>query len=243
MINFSNQSKSIYFVILFTLFSMNNKACAEQAAPAIPSGPALNLSVKYYDKAMTAEGVLREFHFEDTMLRRPGHVWTMRVLPKTMPESHIHHEHEATHEHKHFNPVLLPRHVTMDGGNLKLEYVDRSKKEVINIVASEFENVSFDGSWVNAYYLVDPQQVMAMPLSQRISNVSGARWYEQQKNGIFQRVLWDEKNMIPLEVETGRQDGSILRRVSVKIQPIGSADVPWNNLQGYMQKEYSDFLD
>ncbi|TAJ79411.1 MAG: hypothetical protein EPO42_06270 [Gallionellaceae bacterium] len=209
----------------------------------MPQGPALNLSIKYYDKALTAEGVLRESHFEETMLRRPGHVWVMRVLPPATPGSHTHHEHEASEEHKHFNPVFLPRHVSMDGSNLKLEYVDRSKKEVINIVATEFENVSFDGSWINAYFLVNPQQLVAMPLSKKTSTAVGARWYEQEKSGVFQRVLWDEKNMIPLEIETGRKDGALFRRVSVKIESIGATDMPWGNVKGYSQKEYSDFLD
>jgi hypothetical protein len=243
MLKIFNQSRTIIFVALFTFFSTSITVFAAQSAPAIPQGPALDLSIKYYDKAMTAEGVLREVHFEETMQRRPGHVWVMRVLPKTSHDSHSHHEHEATQDHKHFNPVFLPRHVSLEGGNLKLEYVDRSKKEVINIVASEFENVSFDGSWINAYFLVDPQQVLEMPLSKKTSAVDGASWHEQEKNGVFQRVLWDNKNAIPLEIETGRHDGTVFRRVSVKIEPAASAEVPWKNLQGFAQKEYSDFMD
>jgi hypothetical protein len=82
-----------------------------------------------------------------------------------------------------------------------------------------------------------------MPLSAKESSVAGTRWYEQEKNGVYQRVLWDEQNMIPLEVETGRRDGTMLRRVSVKIVSNTSKEIPWDNLKGYMQKEYSDFLD
>ena len=192
---------------------------------------------------MTAEGVLRESHFEEIMMRRPGHVWVMRVLPKNTKAEQGAHAHDDEHEHKHFNPVLLPRHVALEGSNLKIEYIDRDKKELVNIVATEYENVNFDGSWVNAYFLVDPQLVAAMPLSGKQSTIAGARWHEQEMHGVFQRVLWDENNMIPLEVETGKRDGTLLRRVSVKIEPNHESVSPWKSLQGYTQKEYSDFLD
>jgi hypothetical protein len=205
---------------------------------------------------MTAEGVLRESRYEETMLRRPGHVWVARVLPKFATaehggRSHPGHgaesasgaRHNDEHEHKHFNPIVLPRHITLEGGNLKIAFVDIGNKELINIVATEYENVNFDGSWLNAYFLVDPQLAAAMPLSNKLSAVAGARWHEQEKNGVFQRVLWDDKNMIPLEVETGKRDGTILRRVSVKLESNSGADAPWENLQGYAQREYSDFLD
>ncbi len=240
------RSKVCLFVVILTLTAMNELAYAGQSTPAIPQGPALDFSVKYYDRAMTAEGVLRESRHEETMLRRPGHVWVARVLPKFVTEehgAHSHHEHDAEHGDKHFNPVVLPRHISLNGSDLKIEFIDRSKKEVINIVATEYENVSFDGSWINAYFLVDPQQVAAMPLSAKTSSVAGARWHEQEKNGMYQRVLWDDKNMIPLEVETGKRDGTILRKVSVKIESNVGKEVPWSNLKGYTQKEYSDFLD
>ena len=243
-------------VALLTLTAMSGMVYAGQSAPAIVQGPALGLSIKHYDRVMTAEGVLRESRYEETMLRRPGHVWVARVLPKFAAAEHgghAHHEHGAEsasaaghndeHEHKHFNPVVLPRHITLEGGNLKIAFVDRTNKELINIVATEYENVNFDGSWVNAYFLVDPQLAAAMPLSDKPSAVAGARWHEQEKHGVFQRVLWDDKNMIPLEVETGKRDGTILRRVSVKLDPRMGVDAPWKKLQGYAQREYSDFLD
>lgn len=228
------------FVLLFTV------QCNAGAVPENQQGPALNLSIRYYEKALTSEGVLRESHFEESMLRRPGHVWVMRVLPKSSmaeTEGHEHHAHEVGHEHKHFDPVLLPRHVSLENDQLKLAYVDRSNKEIINIVATEYENANFDGSWVNAYFLVDPRLVVKLPVSSRVSPVTGARWYEQEKNGVFQRILWDEKDLVPLEVETGRTDGTILRKVSVKKLKLSSEAAPWATVNGYTQKEYSDFLD
>ena len=214
--------------------------CAAQAIVA--SAPDLDLSIRYYDRVMTSEGVLRESLFEETMLRREGNIWIARVLPKTISvEAHAAHEDE--HKHRHFNSVVLPRHLWLEGNKLKLAYIDRSNKEIINIAATEYENVNFDGSWINARFVVDPGLIAQMPLSGRKSPVTGARWHELNKNGIFQRVLWDDKKMIPIEVETGRNDGTIFRRVSIKIAPGTATTLPWSNLQGYAQKEYSDFLD
>ncbi len=41
-----------------------------------------DLTVRYYSKVLTNEGVLRESRYEENMLRRPGHVWVERMLPK-----------------------------------------------------------------------------------------------------------------------------------------------------------------
>ena len=233
-------------MVLMLFVSAQGIANAATTKSKILQGPALNLSINYYDRSLTAEGVLRESHFEENMLRRPGHVWVMRVLPKfavSGKAGHVHSEHETEHEHKHFNPVVLPRHISLEDGVLKVAYIDRGGKELINIVATEYENVNFDGSWVNAYFLVDPQLVAAMPISNRHSPVANAHWHEQEMHGVFQRVLWDDKKMIPLEVETGKFDGTLLRRVSVKIVNASTSEAPWENLRGYSQREYSDFLD
>lgn len=241
---FINKYK-IFCALLFALIS-NTYALAEQGAPKQADAPALDLSIVYYDRALTSDGVLRESRYEETMLRRPSHVWVSRVLPKWAEKAlaaHEHKDHGDEHDHKHFNHVSLPRHITQDGGQLKLEYVDHTNKQVINIVATEFENVDFDGSWTNAYYLVDPLVVLAMPLSKNKVAEGQFSWHEIDRKGIFQRVLWDAKNLIPREIETGKNDGSIFHKVSIKVKPTVSSRLPWLDTKGYVQKEYSDFLD
>lgn len=234
------------FFTLLCLLTLNTYALAEQGEPKQAEAPALDLSIVYYDRAITSDGVLRESRYEETMLRRPGNVWVARVLPKWVEKALVAHEykeHEDEHDHKHFNPVSLPRHLSQDGAQLKLEYVDHSNKQVINIVATEFENVDFDGSWTNAYYLVDPLLVLAMPLSKKRVSEGQFSWHELDRNGIFQRVLWDAKNLIPREIETGKNDGSIFHKVSIKVNATVSEKLPWLDTKGYAQKEYSDFLD
>jgi len=241
------RNNKILLTLLF-LLGPTSLVNAESGASKLPDAPALDLTIQYYDRALTSDGVQRETRYEETMLRRPGHVWVVRVLPKWAEKALLAHEHkshgdEHEHEHKHFNPVALPRHVTQEDKLVKVEYVDHPNKQVINIVATEFENVNFDGSWVNAYFLVDPLVVLGMPLSKNKVSEGQLSWHELSRNGIFQRVLWDGKNLIPREIETGKNDGSFFRKVSIKLNSTVSAKLPWQDTKGYVQKEYSDFLD
>ncbi|CAN5730124.1 hypothetical protein BH11PSE12_BH11PSE12_25550 [soil metagenome] len=221
-----------------------------QAAPGLPA-PDLDLNIQYYSKVLTPEGVTREARYEEKMLRRPGHVWVARVLPKSALEQAAKEAHGQTApgvatkqaEHKHFNYVVIPRHVVQDNAALRVEYIDAHDKNIVAIPVSEYENVSFDGSWENTFYLLDPKLVKAMPLAKQVSNIPGTVWREREKNGVFQRVLWDEQKQIPLIIESGDKAATFYRRVEVKPLASLSRDLPWQNLKGYAQKEYSDYLD
>lgn len=221
---------------------------AQAAAPA----PDLDLGIQYYSRVLTPEGVTRESRYEEKMLRRPGHIWVERVLPK----SALAKEAPATgaakqkvafkpaqHEHKEFNHVVIPRHVILEKNKVRLEYVDADDKQVISIPPTEYENVNFDGSWENSFYLLNPALVAAIPLSKQASSVAGARWHEVEKNGVFQRVLWDDQKQIALIIESGDKANTFYRRVDVKPQASVSAELPWTKVKGYGLKEYSDFLD
>ena len=224
-------------------------AASAQAAPA--AAPAdLDLHISYYSKVVTPEGVTREARYAETMLRRAGHVWTARVLPAGAGERH---DHAATApnlaaasaaaEHKHFNHVVLPRHVALENGRPRVEFVDVVGKELIAIPPAEFANVGFDGSWDHAYFLLDSARLKAMPLSARASTVAGARWREREDKGLFERVLWDDKRQIPLVIESGDKAATFFNRVDMTVQAGTSGELPWQRLKGYAQKEYSDFLD
>lgn len=209
------------------------------AADAVQA-PDLDLSIRYYSRVLTPEGVLRESRYEERMVRRRDHVWTARVLPA---ESTREEPAGEEHEHKHFNYVVLPRHVVRDGNRVRLEFVDVRERAVVSIAPSEYENVNFDGSWVNAFFLADPQQVAALPVTNRTSAIAGAHWHEQEKNGVFRRVLWDEKRMVPLVIESGNRQNTFYRRIEIMPQPKLAATLPWQGIAGYAQKEYADFLD
>jgi hypothetical protein len=244
---------------LFVVFFLGLLTLPAQAAPAsqpVQPAPDLDITVSYYSKVITPEGVTREARYDEKMLRRPGHVWVERILPKNAPDQHD--EPAAAldaqgkkkitktvteNEHRHFNHVVVPRHVILENKTLRIEYVDSHSKDIIAIPPAEYANVNFDGSWENTFYLIDPKLVKTMPRSAKASALAGTQWHEREKNGVFQRILWDEKKQIPLVIESGDMAATFYRRVEVKPLTGTSREVPWQNLKGYAQKEYSDFLD
>jgi hypothetical protein len=163
----------------------------QAATPA--AAPDLDLTVAYFSKTVTPDGVTRESRYEEKMMRRPGHVWSARVLPAHAAAQ------EEVHHHG-FNHIVLPRHVTLDGNTPRVEYIDAKARAVVAIPSSEFDNVNFDGSWERAFYLLDPRLLGTMPVTTRATSVPGARWREREEGGVFQRVLWDERRQIPLVI-------------------------------------------
>ena len=242
--------------LLLSLFISGVLSTAAIAAKD-PQVPDLDLTIRYYSKVITAEGVIREARYEEKMLRRPGHVWVARILSKTSPKAAGDEHVDAVNqnskknvslkvkesEHVQFNHVLTPRHIMLENGKLRVEYVDAHAKNIVSIPASEYANVNFDGSWENSFYLLDPKLVSAMPISSKPSAVAGAQWHEREKNGVFQRVLWDAQKQIPLIIESGDKAATFYQRVDVTPQASSNLALPWKNLQGYAQKEYADFLD
>ena len=199
----------------------------------------LDLTINYFYREMRSDGVILESRYQEKMLRRNNHVWTHRVIPESITNSKV----QTSHEHKEFNYTVLPRLVKFNNGNTSVDYVDLHEHQLIHIPATEFNNVNFDGSWLNTYYLVNPKIVAAMPLSKRVSKIANAQWHETENKGIFQRVLWDYKSAIPLIIESGNQSGIFYQRVEVKNEAGLQTNLPWHKLQEFSQKEYSDFLD
>lgn len=200
----------------------------------------LDLTINHYNRELTPEGVLHESRYQEKMMRRNGHVWTERVLPKrTTSEDKTH----PTHEHKDFNYIVLPRLVTLVDNKINVAFINTRDHQQIYIAPTEYENVNFDGSWLNTYYLIDPGLIANMLVTQGINTVPQAQWYETKKNGLFQRVLWNEKLSIPLVIETGDLADTFLHRIQITPQARVRQDLPWKHLQGFTQKEYSDFLD
>jgi hypothetical protein len=245
-------------IVLKTMLQVLTVCCVVAPALAADSdGPALDLDIDididididYYTRVLTPEGVTREARYKETMLRRAGHVWVTRMLPKSAVARQDKHDksHGAAQEgaagHAEFNYVVNPRHVMMDGNKVRIDYIDLHGKAVVAIPASEYANVNFDGSWEKAFFLLDPTLLKTLPVTARPSSVAGAQWREREKNGVFERILWDEKRKIPLMIESGDRAATFYRRIEVTARAAKVTDLPWNNLGGYAQKEYSDYLD
>jgi hypothetical protein len=206
-------------------------------ADDIINAPSINATVHYQSKVLTSDGVTKESNYDEHFLRVKNHVWTNRILPPTETN-------EEQHEgHKHFNHIVTPRHIYSVDNKITVEFVDDHEKELIFIPQSEYENVSFDGKWNSTYFLVDLDLLKKMPVSKNKSSISTATLYEQFNDVIFQRVLWDNKNQIPLMVEVGNKNGSFYQKMTVGLSNKLPNKLPWENISDYAKKEYSDFLD
>lgn len=208
-------------------------------ATTFPSGPDTDMTVKYFNREITTDGVMRESSYTEKMIRRKGHVWSQRILPGSIKSN----AGASNHVHKDFNYIVLPRLVNYDGNKLTVKFIDTHERQTIYIAPTEYENINFDGSWLNTFYLVNPDYLAEMPVTSRSSAVTNTQWHELSKNGMFQRVLWNTKLKIPLIIETGDQEGNYLHRVEIRPSSKLAKNLPWNSLQGYTQKEYADFLD
>ncbi|MBS1161206.1 MAG: hypothetical protein H6R15_3625 [Proteobacteria bacterium] len=202
------------------------------AAPA----PDVNLLVEHEITEKTSDGVTRQLHYAERVYRRAGLVWIERVLP---PGAHDAAEHaHGDHEHKHLDLAAAAKLITLDADKLaRIKLVNTHDKVVINVPSAEYGNVGFDGSWENAVHLLDPKQLKTMqPIAGKAQN------YQLKRADTTVRVAWDAAGEFPRQVESGNASGTRHKLMRVR-QTSAPATTPWTTLQGYAQKEYSDYLD
>ena len=143
---------------------------------------------------------------------------------------------------KHVDVALAARWIARQGDDKpRLMLVDPLQKTIIDVDRSDFENVGFEGSWAGAYFLVAPNLLASM--TRRGARLAdGGQWYDLQRAGASIRVLWDEADRYPREIESVSADGlsSKLLRAS---KSAGSAARPWQSTANYIRIGYNDLLD
>jgi hypothetical protein len=212
-------------------------AAAAVDASAAPSAPDVDALVTYETRQVTSAGVTRTERWQERLIRRGGAVWTERVLPAGPTALHAN-EGAAEHgAHRHFDFERAARLVQRDAqGQLRLRFIDRDKRVVVNVPAPEYGAVGFDGNWEAAASLVPPAVVG------RMSPASAAGWRTEQSKGWSHRVRWSAAQQLPSRLESQRDDGSVRRVVSVQTRA-PSATLPWAALGEFTQKDYDDFMD
>ena len=216
-------------------------ACLAQAADL----PPLDADVRYDSKTVTHAGVVETRQFHNRLIRRPGHVWRERVIPLQVDGAHVHAVATAAPSHKHVDFDTASQHLSRGAqGEIRAEYVDRQQRQVIFVPPTEYSVSGFDGSWDNAAMMVAETTVMAMPVSARKAGTADAKWHEQAGHGWYNRVLWSDKYKVALIVESGKTDGTVVRRTVVEPTVVTpDRQLPWKKLAGFQQKEYDDFMD
>lgn len=221
------------------------------AGPAVtPTQPTLTAKwtdvdaiVSYETRQLTTAGVTRIETWQERLVRRGDQVWTERVLPAAVESVHARETVAEHHGHKHLNADTSARWLSLGAkGAVGLKLVDRENKVVVDVPAAEFGSVSFDGRYDAAATIVPPSIVKTMKAEGAPS--SAGQWRSERNQGWSHRVLWSDEQQLALRVESRRDDGTIERKVSVKLVPPrpGQA-VPWQALAGYTPKHYDEYMD
>lgn len=212
------------------------------AAPAWAqeAAPSLALKIEHSITTLSADGITRDVRYAERMVRQGDQVWLARVLP---PHAHEAEEHAAGGKaHKHMDVAAAARWVQRgDDGALRVRLVNAHDQLVVDVPQPDWGNVGFDGQWAAARHLLDPAQIQRMKPLERTAP-AGARWYQGGTAAMKVLVLWDAKGQFPLRVESSNTQGTS-RSVTVATREPLPATLPWSQLAGFKQKEYSDLLD
>ena len=200
----------------------------------------LDLLVEHHLTELGADGITRTIQFQERVHRRQNLVWVERVIPEGAHDAAAHAE--GGHDHKHLDLAAAARWITLEGGKVvKVRLVNAHDRVVIDVPPAEFGDVGFDGSWENAFHLLDPRQLQAMKPAAGEAP-PGTRWYQVVNGGRTVRVLWDDRAGIPRRVQSSDATGTSRKSMSARDVAAPRA-APWNGLAGFQQKVYSDFLD
>ena len=217
---------------------------AVPAAPQVPAKPAsapeLALKIEHDITTLSADGITRNVRYAERLVRQGDQVWLARVLP---PNAHEEAEHAAgAKSHKHMDVAAAARWVQRaPDGTLRVRLVNAHDKLAVDVPQADWANAGFDGQWASALHLLDPARVARMtPLARPAP--TGSKWVESRNGQMTVRVLWDDKGQYPRRVESSHARGTS-RSVTVATPEALPKPLPWDRLQGYAQKEYSDLLD
>ena len=213
-------------------------ALASLVLLALPQAHAqsVDLLVKHFATSQGADGIQRSTEFSERLTRTPDNVWISRVLP---PGAHSGHDHaKGGDAHKHLDVSTASRWITRaPNGDVALRLVPKDENVLVTVTSTDYGNVGFDGSWAAAWSLIDPDTLKRMKAGPVAGDLTTYTLVEKDR---MLKVVWNAKLQIPMRVESS--DASSHRQTVVRV--LGAeASRPWDKLQGFTQKDYSDYLD
>lgn len=211
------------------------------AATALPvAAQDLALLIEHDSTSLGPDGVTRTTRFSERLIRRDQQSWVARVIP---PGAHEEAEHRAGDKsHKHMDLSAAARWIVRaNDGKLQVRLVNQHDRMIVNVPPVDYANIGFDGNWTSASNLLDPNQIKKMKASTRTAP-AGARWYEGGTKDAKVFVLWDETAQYPRRIESANTAGTRRNVMSVKREAMPST-LPWSQLKGFAEKEFSDLLD
>lgn len=198
--------------------------------------------VTYETRQVMASGVTRSETWQERLVRRGDQVWAERILARTPHRPDADHAAEPA-GHKHLNAETSAHWLSLAAdGSVRLRLVDHVHRQVVEIPRAEFGSVAFDGRFDAAAAIVPPAVVRTMQSEGRAGG--DAEWRGQRADGWTHRVLWSARHQLAIRVESRRDDGSVERKVTVRLQPgPATRPAPWQSLAGYAARNYDEFMD
>ena len=196
----------------------------------------VDLLVTHTTVAAGADGIKRSTEFSERMVRRQNQVWLERVVPEGW-HSETDHAH-ADKAHKHLDVAVAARWITHDdAGKLRVRLASQEDKVLVDVDKTDFANIDFDGSWLAAYYLIDPAALKAMKPAGKKGDLTT---YLSADKARQLKVVWNDRLKVPVLVES--ISGASSKRTVVEIRAPAKT-LPWQATQPYTRKDYSDYLD
>lgn len=200
--------------------------------------PALSARIAHTHRVETPDGMTKTTTFEERFYRTADRVWLERVLPPSPAKGPS--ATEAPHLHPGDLGIAARYLIRKPTGELDLTFVHPARVKV-HAESRDYPEVGFDGSWANAFHLLDPEHLKVLkPLPREAPK--GARWYGTEDATKFLRVLWSTDWELPLRMEAGSPDGRRLNITEFQPGPL-PATLPWDQLAGMGEKDYTDLLD
>ena len=205
-------------------------------APTAACAQDVELLVKHTAVSYGPDGVKRSTEFSERVSRARDSLWISRVLPAASQSDHDHAK--GGKDHKHIDVTTASRWISRDAsGIVQMRLVPKDEKVVVAISKTDYGNVGFDGSWAAAWSLVDPAALKRMTAS---ATVGGLTTYTLTEIDRAVKVVWNAKLQVPVSVESNDKTS----RRQTLVQVVNSSPArPWEKLQGFTQKDYSDYLD
>ena len=205
---------------------------------AVPHVYAQNveLLVKHFTVSTGPDGIKRSTEFSERLTRTQDTLWISRVLPVGAHSAHDHAK--GGDEHKHVDASTAARWITRAAnGDIAFKLVPNDAKVIVTVTKTDYGNVGFDGSWVGAWNLIDPATFKRMKASPAVGDLITYTLTDKERD---LKIVWNTKLQVPVLVASSDPTS---RRQTV-VQVLGTtASRPWEKLQGFTQKDYSDYLD
>ena len=204
------------------------------------AAPADALRVEYHQWKLGKDGVRQEMSYSELLYRQPNSIWIEREVPEVAQRTHDDHHHGGLGH----NPAYVtgaPLWIARDTkGNLDVKLIDRHEKRVIEIAEAYYNNVGFDGHWVETWNLADPESLKNL----KPTNVSanGLETYEIKRGSQQITLVWNPKGQYAHSISA--KDSQGLSGRTIKASEITAPKtLPWTQLGNYLSRDYSDLLD